>query len=124
MNYETYPNFKTCLRGTEIDAYCIKVIDGDSVRLCIDCFGGHNFLCRLDGIDTPEKKSHDEDEKCRAYLAENYLKSLIYTKTVRIKCGDFDKYGRLLVRIYSDGIDINKHMIDIGHAVEYHGGTK
>ena len=46
-------------------------------------------------------------------------------KLMKIKCKDFDKYGRLLVSIYSlDNKYINQILIEEGFAIEYSGGKK
>ena len=58
------------------------------------------------------------------------LKSLICKddqQLVFLKCGEFDKYGRLLGTIYVNQTDeksVNDLMIENGYAYEYHGGTK
>ena len=44
---------------------------------------------------------------------------------VRLECMDFDKYGRLLVKLYKNNNSlINDIMINEGHGYVYHGGTK
>ena len=46
---------------------------------------------------------------------------------VYLKCGGFNKYGRLLGDIYINKTDtesVNDLMIKNNHAYEYHGGTK
>ena len=45
-------------------------------------------------------------------------------KIVHVKCGKFDKYGRLLVYITIDNININNHLVEKGYAYKYKGGTK
>ena len=88
----------------------------------------------MNGYDTPEmrpsKKLPDRDEiKKKAIESRDYLKSLIFNneQLVYIKCGEFDKYGRLLGEIYineNDDESVNSLMIKNGHGYEYHGGTK
>ena len=49
------------------------------------------------------------------------------TQLVYIKCGEFDKYGRLLGELrvnLEDDKSVNQQMIDNGYGYEYHGGTK
>ena len=43
---------------------------------------------------------------------------------VTLKCGKFDKYGRILVEIYVNNICINEKMIEEGHGRPYDGGLK
>jgi endonuclease YncB( thermonuclease family) len=46
---------------------------------------------------------------------------------VYIRCGKFDKYGRLLGDIFinkKDKISVNELMVANGYGYKYHGGTK
>jgi endonuclease YncB( thermonuclease family) len=55
------------------------------------------------------------------------IRELIYNSNnnfIDVKFGDFDKYGRPLVIIYKDGININNAMIVGGYAKKYNGGKK
>ena len=86
------------------------------------------------GYDTPEmrpsKKLQNRDEiKKKAIESREYLKSLVFNKDqlVYIKCGEFDKYGRLLGTLLineNDDESVNSLMIKNGYGYEYHGGTK
>lgn len=96
-------NFK----NHKVIAKCVKVYDGDTVHLCMFVNGmktPKRFVCRLEGINTPELKSKNQAEKKDAIIARDYLKQQILDKIVFVKCGDFDKYGRLLVKIYKYNI--------------------
>ncbi len=61
-------------------------------------------------------------------LTKNDIKDICSknSKIIRIKCGEFDKYGRLLVELYTDSsnISINDLLINKKLAVRYEGGTK
>ena len=108
-------------------AYCVNVYDGDTIKLIFK-FRDHfdRWNCRLSGIDTPELRSHKEYEKELAIIARDKLKEMILDKIVYIKCGYFDKYGRLLIDIYTkpDNLHINSFLINEGFAKSYDGGTK
>ena len=52
------------------------------------------------------------------------LRKKILDKMVKVKCGEFDKYGRLLVDILIDDISITKWLIENNYAFSYDGGTK
>ena len=54
------------------------------------------------------------------------LREKILDKFIIIKCGKFDKYGRLLADVYDENKTehINKWLIDSGFANVYDGGTK
>ena len=79
----------------------------------------------------PSRSLPNRDEiKAKAKESKAYLKSLICNneeQLVYLKCGEFDKYGRLLGTIYvnqNDEKSVNEIMIQNGYAYEYHGGTK
>ena len=79
---------------------------------------------RLAGIDTPESRTRDLAEKKLGLAAKERLKELCIGN-ITIKSLGKGKYGRILGIPYTeDGKDICKILIDEGHAVEYHGGTK
>ena len=85
----------------------------------------YRFHVRLLGIDTPEIKTKNEDEKSIAHLAQKTLSDLILNKNVSLKNTSLDKYGRILATVYmDDGIEISKWAIEKRFAVYYDGGTK
>ena len=113
------------LNGLNTIAKCTKCYDADTVHLVIPYNKSYyRWTCRLEEIDSAEIKSKNKVEQEHAIKSRDYLKSLILNKIVHIKCGKFDKYGRLLVKITIDDIDINKHLVEKGYAYKYTGGTK
>ena len=113
----------------------VSVYDGDTCNVVFDHNGVINrWNIRMNGYDTPEmrpsKKLPNRDEiKQKAIQSRDFLKSLIFNseQLVYLKCGKFDKYGRLLGEIYineNDEDSVNSLMIKTGHGYEYHGGTK
>jgi len=85
----------------------------------------YRFHVRLLGIDTPEMKSKNEDEKSIAQLAQKALSELILNKNVSLKNTSLDKYGRILANIYTEnGIELSNWAISNRFAVFYDGGTK
>ena len=124
-NISNVPQFS--LEGLETEAKIYSVYDGDTVKAI---FPLHNKLykwnCRLTGIDTPELRTRCKIEKQYGYKVRDYLREKILNKVVKIKCGDFDKYGRLLVEIYcnEDECNVNKWLVDNNYAFSYDGGTK
>jgi micrococcal nuclease len=80
----------------------------------------------MNGIDTPEMKSKNVNEKQAAVAARDFLSNLILDKIIIVECGDFDKYGRLLGELYFEGnpVSLSKQMIEKGYAKAYDGGTK
>lgn len=117
---------KFSLNGMTFDAKVISVYDGDTLTAIFKFKGEHyKWSCRLTGIDTPEMKGGSANEKKAAIEARDYLRSCVLNKVVKLECGEFDKYGRLLVKIIDEnGKNINECMINTGYAKEYFGGTK
>jgi len=130
----TPPSRKSCynFRVISID----RVLDGDTIDCTIDL--GFDLYkkerVRVAGVDTPEKRTKDLEEKELGIHATNWLKDklegaisgdddlVIRTELV----GGVGKYGRLLGRLYvGDGeLSLNEMMIAEGYAWEYDGGTK
>tara|TARA_Y100000813_G_scaffold106893_1_gene76436 strand:+ start:171 stop:593 length:423 start_codon:yes stop_codon:yes gene_type:complete len=124
-NINDAPNFS--LKDLVIDAKVISVYDGDTIK-CIFPFKGEFFKwnCRLSGIDTPEIRTKCKKEKEYGYKVRDILRNRILNKVVSLKCGSFDKYGRLLVSVkcIDNECDINKWLIENNYAFEYLGGKK
>ncbi len=107
----------------------IKVYDGDTITIASKVPGLKNsdtykFSIRLNGIDTPEMKTKNEDEKEIAIKARDALSNKIYGKNITLKDVKTEKYGRLLCEIYYKGEHLNKWLIDNRYALPYDGGTK
>ena len=128
------PSRKSCynFRVTEIN----KVLDGDTIDVTIDL--GFDLYkkerVRIAGVDTPEKRTRDLEEKALGIDATNWLKKKLEDTingdgelSIRTELvGGVGKYGRLLGRLYIDDseVSLNELMIDEGYAWEYDGGTK
>ena len=128
------PSQKSCynFRVTKIN----KVVDGDTIDVTIDL--GFDLYkkerVRVAGIDTPEKRTRDLEEKALGIDATNWLKAKLAEAitgddelTIRTELsGGIGKYGRLLGWLYiGDGnVSVNEEMIHLGYAWEYDGGTK
>jgi endonuclease YncB( thermonuclease family) len=113
------------LQGLETRAKCTKCYDADTVHLVFP-YGDklHRWTCRLLGIDSAEIRTTDLKEKEHATRARDYVRARILDKVVTVTCGKFDKYGRLLVTIYYEGVNLNEHLVAEGFAYEYTGKTK
>jgi micrococcal nuclease len=109
-------------------AYVSSVYDGDTVHLIFglpDAPHKHySWTCRLSGIDTPEIRSRDLEEKKLGYAAKKALEDRILGKEIEVLCGKFDKYGRVLCSLYDGEEDLNVWMVESGFALEYDGGKK
>ena len=134
MGAMTPPNRKSCynFRVTEIN----KVLDGDTIDVTID-LGFDLFKkerVRIAGVDTPEKRTRDLEEKELGIDATNWLKDRLEgalageeNLTIRTELvGGVGKYGRLLGWLYVGDEDesLNEQMITEGYAWAYDGGTK
>ena len=134
MGAMTPPNRKSCynFRVTEI----VKVLDGDTIDVLIDL--GFDLYkkerVRIAGVDTPEKRTRDLEEKELGIHATNWLKEKLestlagddqlFIRTELV--GGTGKYGRLLGWCYigDSELSLNEQMITEGYAWEYDGGTK
>ena len=114
----------------EYKAKIKRIVDGDTVDVDIDLGFGmilSKQRIRLYGIDTPESRTRDKEEKFYGKLAAQFLKdqckkgSCITLKTYLDKKG---KYGRILGEIIVDDVNINQLMVEQHMAVEYHGQSK
>ena len=128
------PSRKSCynFRVTKID----RVLDGDTIDVTID-LGFELYKkerVRIAGVDTPEKRTRNLEEKALGLDATDWLKDklegaisgdddlVIRTELV----GGTGKYGRLLGWCYvgDSTVSLNEMMIEEGYAHAYDGGTK
>jgi micrococcal nuclease len=81
----------------------IKCYDGDTITIATIIPGSDDpcrFSVRLSGLDTPELRTHDKDEKECGYVVRNFVHSLVFNKIVRLSDISFDYYGRILARVF------------------------
>ena len=120
----------------EYSCKIVRVVDGDTVDVDIDLGFGvwmHNERVRLHGIDTPESRTRDLEEKKFGLLAKDQVKhflpegSIQTLVTVKDKVG---KFGRILGKFkiedhqYPTPTTINEWMIRHHHAAPYFGQSK
>ena len=105
-----------------------RVVDGDTVDVLIDLGFDIAYASRvrLYGIDTPESRTRDKDEKARGLISKDFLKSWLDKGSVviRTRKDKKGKFGRILGEMVVDDININELMIEEYHAVKYHGQSK
>ena len=134
MGAMTPPSRKSCynFRVVSVD----KVLDGDTIDVTIDL--GFDLYkkerVRIAGVDTPEKRTRDLEEKALGIDATNWMKKNLEDTiagddelTIRTELvGGMGKYGRLLGWLYvgESDISLNEIMIEQGYAWAYDGGTK
>ena len=110
----------------------LKVVDGDTIDASID-LGFDISLSkriRLAGIDTPESRTRDLEEKALGLESKEWLKKALEgAKDILIKTelpGSTEKYGRIIGHLFINGQEtsLNNQMITYGYALAYDGGTK
>ena len=114
-----------------------KVVDGDTIDVVIDL--GFDIKIRqrvrVAGVDTPEKRTRNKEEKKLGLDATFWLEDQLtaavnsgYALTIRTELdkGATGKYGRLLGWLYIGDatVSLNEQMVEEGYAWEYDGGTK
>ena len=107
-----------------------RVVDGDTIDVVLDL--GFDIMfksrVRLYGIDTPESRTRNKDEKVRGKMAGAFLKDAVDNGTqvvIQTKLKDSrGKYGRVLGNVIVDGLNINETMVKNYLAVAYFGQSK
>jgi micrococcal nuclease len=106
----------------------IKVYDGDTITIAskmpFDQSPYYRFSVRLKGIDCPEMRTKNAQEKECAILTRNFLKDLLMDKMVMLKEVELEKYGRILADVYLDEVNLSDLLCEKNMAVKYDGGTK
>jgi micrococcal nuclease len=108
-----------------------RIIDGDSIVLDIDLgfdIWMNNQSIRIYGIDTPESRTRDLDEKARGLMAKKHVEDLlpvgeiVAVNTYKDQGG---KFGRILAKITNiEGVDVGLSLLENHLAVEYYGQSK
>jgi endonuclease YncB( thermonuclease family) len=104
------------------------IVDGDTFDCTVDLGFNitHKIRVRMYGINTPESRTRDLEEKARGLASKARLTDLLeyYTGDLIITTHKKGKYGRYLGTVYAEGQDINQLLIKEGYAVEYFGGKR
>jgi len=124
----------------EYKAIVDRVVDGDTIDVTID-LGFKTWKkvrVRMEGINTPESRTRDLEEKKLGLAAKARLQEILKHNNNKcvLKVSGVGKFGRALSTVFveslsplngDDGItliDVNKQLITEGHAVEYNGGKR
>ena len=105
-----------------------RIIDGDTV----DCYIDLGFdiqtkkRIRFAGINTPESRTRDLEEKKRGLAAKARLKEILKEGKNKfiLESQGVGKYGRCLAIIKIGDKDVNQQLIEEGHATPYFGGKR
>ena len=109
-----------------------RVVDGDTIDVNIDLgfdISVHKRV-RLAGINAPESRTKDLEEKKKGLASKARLIELLDKGDLVVESKELGKYGRVIgdLTIYPDNLDlpinINETLIEEGHAVEYDGGKR
>jgi len=124
----------------EYKAIVNRVVDGDTIDCTIDLGFStwKKIRVRMEGINTPESRTRDLEEKKRGLAAKDRLIEILDYNNNKcvLKVSGLGKFGRALASVFvntlspaSDNssiteIDVNKQLIKEGHAKEYYGGKR
>tara|TARA_R100000353_G_C6429465_1_gene175480 strand:- start:261 stop:629 length:369 start_codon:yes stop_codon:yes gene_type:complete len=114
----------------------LKVVDGDTIDAEIDL--GFDIKVkkriRFMGINAPESRTKDLEEKAKGLAAKDRVKQLLDgCKNITLKSHGIGKFGRCLGELHLDTIDgqekltlvsLNELLIKEGHATKYDGGKR
>lgn len=121
------------LKGNIYNAKIVYIYDGDTLHVVFKEFDKfYRWNCRIMRVDTPELRTKNLKEKELGYKVRDALIERFMDKIVKIKCDEFDKYGRLLIDVFvpndieeNDGnLMLSQWLINNKYAYEYDGGTK
>ena len=106
-----------------------RVVDGDTVDVDIDLGFGMVYKkqrVRMMGIDTPESRTRDLEEKFYGKLSKAHLESILAEGEVQLQSHGKGKFGRILGELFvgDSSYSVNQQMIDENHAVPYLGQNK
>ena len=114
----------------------LRVVDGDTIDAKIDLGFDVSVKKRVRflGVNAPESRTRDLEEKARGLAAKDRVKQLLEgSDTIQLRSHGVGKYGRCLGELNIDVVDgkknltlvsLNQLLIKEGHAVEYHGGKR
>tara|TARA_R110002012_G_scaffold7040_5_gene33345 strand:+ start:16513 stop:16881 length:369 start_codon:yes stop_codon:yes gene_type:complete len=114
----------------------LRVVDGDTIDAKIDLGFDVSVKKRVRflGVNTPESRTRDLEEKARGLAAKARVIELLEgANTIQLCSHGVGKYGRCLGELSIDIVDgkenltlvsVNELLIKEGHAVEYHGGKR
>ena len=111
-----------------------RVVDGDTVDIDIDLgfdIWLTNQRVRLYGVDTPESRTRDKEEKKYGLAAKAYVERFLDDEWLTLKTAKFNavgKFGRILGSLYRTSSfadqSLNEYLIEKHHAVPYYGQSK
>lgn len=124
----------------EYNAVVEKVVDGDTIDVIID-LGFKTWKkvrVRMEGINTPESRTRDLEEKKRGLAAKDRLVEILELNDNKciLHVSGVGKFGRAIANVFVTSlspthddssltlINVNQQLIVEGHAKEYYGGKR
>ena len=105
-----------------------RVVDGDTIDGLIDLGFGLTISrrVRLLGVNTPETRTRDLDEKAAGLKAKAFVVGLLSQGNIRIKTQKdaTGKYGRLLADVWVGEVHVQSELLRLGLAKPYNGGAR
>tara|TARA_R110002049_G_scaffold163604_1_gene329580 strand:+ start:267 stop:650 length:384 start_codon:yes stop_codon:yes gene_type:complete len=124
----------------EYKAIVDRVVDGDTIKCTIDLGFStwKKVTVRMEGINTPESRTRDLEEKKLGLAAKDRLIEMLEYNDNKcvLKVSGLGKFGRALATVYVSTlsslvensslteINVNQQLIEEGHAVAYFGGKR
>ena len=105
------------------NAEVTRIVDGDTIDVIIDL--GFNIWIkerlRLYGLNTPETRTKDAEEKEKGLKAKKYVENQINSNSGMVQIQSFGKgkYGRVLAEVWVGKSNLNEALISNGHAEIY-----
>lgn len=114
----------------EYNCKVLRIVDGDTVDVDIDLGFGvwmHKERIRMYGIDTPESRTSDKEEKVYGNLSKQFVKDKLPIGSMQTLVTHKDKtgkFGRILGDFLVEGKSLGEIMVDKALAVRYNGEDK
>ena len=108
------------------NAKLVRVVDGDTVDALVD-LGFSTFKkvrIRMMGINAPESRTRDLEEKAKGLAAKIRLEELLEEDKFVLESHGVGKFGRCLGTLHVDDVNVNKTLVKEGYAWEYYGGKR
>jgi micrococcal nuclease len=125
----TVPTLEQCVEYIPTSGFVVSVYDGDTFTLAVwnqEIKKWTKWPVRVAGIDCPELRTKNANEKTIALKAKAFVESTILNKRVQLKNVSREKYGRILadVHLENESQTLNQMLLERRLAVAYDGGTK
>ena len=111
----------------EYNAIVDRVVDGDTIKCTVDLGFStwKKITVRMEGINTPESRTRDLEEKKLGLAAKDRLIEMLGDGDFTLQSHGVGKYGRCLGEIFKKSdVSLNRQLINEGHATEYFGGKR